>query len=165
MTGVGLVVVGLVAGVAGAMAAERIYYAHQTCLHRPMLEATMPINQPPDWQHPWLRISVLLRRMLGTRWDAETWPIVKSQLRQTLAMQSAIQHGDGSTEPTDARLHRGSTPHWFGHSCRRRSQVRLPPPRIPEATFAAIWGIVPGAPTTSTAWVASPVRCRARSKR
>lgn len=30
MTGVGLVVVGLVAGVAGAMAAERIYYAHQS---------------------------------------------------------------------------------------------------------------------------------------
>ena len=29
MTGVGLIAVGLVAGVAGAMAAERIYYASQ----------------------------------------------------------------------------------------------------------------------------------------
>jgi hypothetical protein len=23
------------------------------------------------WQHPWLRIQLLLRSMLGTRWDRE----------------------------------------------------------------------------------------------
>jgi hypothetical protein len=24
----------------------------------------------PSWQHPWLRIQLLLRSMLGTRWNA-----------------------------------------------------------------------------------------------
>jgi hypothetical protein len=25
------------------------------------------------WQHPYLRLSYLVRSILGVRWDAETW--------------------------------------------------------------------------------------------
>ena len=42
------------------------------------------------WQHPWLRISLLIRVMLGTRWDAETWPQVKAEFKQALALRSQI---------------------------------------------------------------------------
>jgi len=31
------------------------------------------------WQHPWLRIQLLLRSMLGTRWDATTWPTIQAE--------------------------------------------------------------------------------------
>ncbi len=34
------------------------------------------------WQYPWLRIQLLLRSMLGTRWDATTWPTVKVGMAQ-----------------------------------------------------------------------------------
>lgn len=34
-----------------------------------------------DWEHPWLRISLLVRAITGTRWDAETWPTAKADQR------------------------------------------------------------------------------------
>ena len=43
------------------------------------------------WQHPWLRIQFLLRTMLGTRWDAETWPTIKTELKRALALRSAME--------------------------------------------------------------------------
>jgi hypothetical protein len=45
----------------------------------------------PIWYHPGLRVQLLLRTMLGTRWDAETWPWVRSTIREALAMRSAVQ--------------------------------------------------------------------------
>jgi len=44
-----------------------------------------------SWQHPWLRISLLIRAMLGTRWDAETWPLVKAEFTKALALKSQIR--------------------------------------------------------------------------
>jgi len=43
------------------------------------------------WQHPWLRIQLLLREMLGTRWDVRTWPAVKAEFKKALALRSKIQ--------------------------------------------------------------------------
>ena len=34
--------------------------------------------------HLWLRIQRLIRVILGTRWNADEWPIVKAQLRNAL---------------------------------------------------------------------------------
>jgi hypothetical protein len=45
----------------------------------------------PAWQHPWLRIQLLRRSMLGTRWDATTWQTVKAERKKALAMRSRIQ--------------------------------------------------------------------------
>jgi len=40
------------------------------------------------WQHPWLRISVIIRTMLHTR--SKTWPEVKAELKKALALQGPI---------------------------------------------------------------------------
>ena len=31
------------------------------------------IQPDRDWQHPWLRVSLLVRSILGTQWDTATW--------------------------------------------------------------------------------------------
>jgi hypothetical protein len=36
------------------------------------------MNNERASQHPWLRVQLLVRAILGTRWDAQTWPTVKS---------------------------------------------------------------------------------------
>jgi hypothetical protein len=41
--------------------------------------------------HPWLRINRVLRAMLGTRWDPETWPQVKAEFQKALALKSQIR--------------------------------------------------------------------------
>src|SRR5437867_9912404 len=51
----------------------------------------MPSDADRAWQHPWLRISLLLRTMLDTRWDAETWPQVKAEFKNALALRSQIR--------------------------------------------------------------------------
>ena len=43
------------------------------------------------WQHPWLRIQLLLRAMLGTRWDAVAWPTIRAELRRVLRVRGEIQ--------------------------------------------------------------------------
>lgn len=48
----------------------------------------VPTDPNRAWQHPWLRVSLLNRMMLGTRWDAETWPQVKT----------GVQEGSRATE-------------------------------------------------------------------
>jgi hypothetical protein len=44
-----------------------------------------------NWQHPWFRIQLLLRSMLGTRWDATTWPAIKAEMKKALEMRSRVQ--------------------------------------------------------------------------
>ena len=41
--------------------------------------------------HPWLRTQRLIRVILGIRWNAEEWPIVKEGLRKALAERSRIE--------------------------------------------------------------------------
>ena len=44
------------------------------------------------WQHPWLRISLLLRALLGQRWDADAWQQIRTQIPTALAEKSRIEH-------------------------------------------------------------------------
>jgi hypothetical protein len=41
-------------------------------------------------RHPWLRINLILRVMLSTRWNPEAWPQVKAEFRKALALRSEI---------------------------------------------------------------------------
>jgi hypothetical protein len=41
--------------------------------------------------HPWLRIQRLIRVILGTRWNANEWPIVKAELHSAMAERTRIE--------------------------------------------------------------------------
>jgi hypothetical protein len=58
------------------------------------------------WQHPWLRIQLLLRAMLGSRWDATTWPAIKAELKKALEMRSLmVADGGGVFDlPTELQI-------------------------------------------------------------
>jgi hypothetical protein len=43
------------------------------------------------WQHPWLRIQLLLRALLATRWDAETWRQVRTSIPKALALKGRLE--------------------------------------------------------------------------
>lgn len=45
----------------------------------------------PDWRHPYLRVSLLIRLFLTERWDAATWPQIKAELRKAIALRSVIR--------------------------------------------------------------------------
>ncbi len=42
------------------------------------------------WQHPWLRLSLLLRTMLNTRWGDE-WPRIKPQIRRAVGLRRQVE--------------------------------------------------------------------------
>ena len=42
-------------------------------------------TSPSRLWHPWLRIQRLIRVILGTRWGADEWPVVKAELRKAMA--------------------------------------------------------------------------------
>jgi hypothetical protein len=56
---------------------------------------TIPSAVPDDpsraWQHPWLRVTCLIRGILGPRWSAETWPEAKKVLEWALAEQGRLR--------------------------------------------------------------------------
>lgn len=58
------------------------------------------------WQHPWLRIQLLLRAMLGTRWDHQTWPAIKAEMKKALEMRSRIQRAGWSASASVDRTNR-----------------------------------------------------------
>ena len=39
-----------------------------------------------------MRVQHLLRSMLGTRWDSETWPTAKAELRRALELRRELAH-------------------------------------------------------------------------
>jgi hypothetical protein len=39
---------------------------------------------------PWLRLALLIRSILETTWDEETWPTAKTTLARALQMRSAL---------------------------------------------------------------------------
>jgi hypothetical protein len=47
----------------------------------------------PDqrWQHPWLRVHLLLRALLTTRWDAESWAQVRLLIPKALTMKGRLE--------------------------------------------------------------------------
>jgi hypothetical protein len=47
------------------------------------------MNRLPFLQ-PWLRIELLLRSILTTRWDDATWPTVRQQLPRVLRLRSQV---------------------------------------------------------------------------
>ena len=44
-------------------------------------------TQPPDWQHPWLRVSLLIRGILVTQWDDQ----IRREVPKALALKARIQ--------------------------------------------------------------------------
>ena len=39
---------------------------------------------------PWPRVVLLVRRILATQWDAETWPAAKAELRRALELRRRL---------------------------------------------------------------------------
>ncbi len=44
-----------------------------------------------DWQHPWLRVCLVLREMLETRWGGEQWQAIKREIPTALGEKGRIQ--------------------------------------------------------------------------
>jgi hypothetical protein len=51
--------------------------------------------RPPDptrpWHLPWLRVELLLRVLLGTRWRVQAWPAAQAAFRGALRARSKIR--------------------------------------------------------------------------
>jgi hypothetical protein len=45
---------------------------------------------PQPFHLPWIRLSLLIRSILGTTWDEETWPTVKTILARALRMRTSL---------------------------------------------------------------------------
>lgn len=45
------------------------------------------------WQHPWLRVSRLIRGILGTHWSADVWSAAKKALGWALAERGRLRRG------------------------------------------------------------------------
>jgi len=43
------------------------------------------------WQHRWLRLQLIIRELLTTRWDAETWPLAEAELGKAMALQRKLK--------------------------------------------------------------------------
>lgn len=41
--------------------------------------------------HPYVRVTRVIRQILGTRWDAATWALVKPELAKALLERGRIQ--------------------------------------------------------------------------
>ena len=39
---------------------------------------------------PWPRLTLLIRGILATEWDAETWPVAKAELRRALELRRQL---------------------------------------------------------------------------
>ena len=39
---------------------------------------------------PWLRVELLIRTILTTQWDAETWPTIRQELPRVLKIRSRV---------------------------------------------------------------------------
>jgi hypothetical protein len=51
----------------------------------------MPASPDRAWQHPWLRISLLLRAILTARWDADAGKQIRAQIPNALAIKDAMR--------------------------------------------------------------------------
>jgi hypothetical protein len=47
-------------------------------------------NRPLPFLLPWPRLTLLIRRILGSQWHEATWPIAKAELRRALALRSRL---------------------------------------------------------------------------
>lgn len=56
----------------------------------PTLSVPDMSTSDPKVALPWLRVSLVIRRILGTAWDDETWPAAKTELTKALALRSRI---------------------------------------------------------------------------
>ena len=54
------------------------------------MEAPSQGSATPDWQHPWLRVSRLLRAMLTEHWGEE-WQRIRLEIPKALAEKDRIQ--------------------------------------------------------------------------
>jgi len=49
------------------------------------------MRDAPVWQHRWLRLQLVIRELLNTRWDAKSWPMAKAELGKALALQRRLK--------------------------------------------------------------------------
>jgi len=43
----------------------------------------------PPWLHPWTRVELVIRVMLGTRWG-DQWPTVKAELGKAVHLREVL---------------------------------------------------------------------------
>ena len=51
----------------------------------------MPAKLGRQWQHPWLRVSLLLRAVLTERWHGEAWERVKRDIPRLITERGRIR--------------------------------------------------------------------------
>ncbi len=93
------------------------------------------VAEDTAWQHPWLRVTLLLRAMLETRWDAATWRIIRAEIPTALAEKAAIRRAGwfnlvvlslGSLAlATSAVAHPGGTDGCGGHRDRAQGDYHV----------------------------------------
>ena len=66
---------------------------HQAALTAASKPPTVSLVLPNHhaWRHPWLRVQLVIRALTGTRWDAQQWPVVKSELGQVLIIRERMR--------------------------------------------------------------------------
>ncbi len=52
-----------------------------------------PQRSLPAWQHPWLRVSLLLGAMLNEPWDGEAWQQIRLEIPKAVAERARIAVG------------------------------------------------------------------------
>jgi hypothetical protein len=53
----------------------------------------MPDDPECAWQHPWLRMSRLIKVITGTHWGDDIWPTAEAALRWALAERGRLRRG------------------------------------------------------------------------
>jgi micrococcal nuclease len=105
-------------------------------LRGPSAKRYLPhVAEDTSWQHPWLRVTLLLRSMLETRWDAATWRIIRTEIPKALAAKAAIQREGwfnvlvlslcSLTLATSAVAHPGGTDGCGGHRDRAQGDYHV----------------------------------------
>jgi hypothetical protein len=59
------------------------------------MKRTVPLITPAARRvlYPWIRVELLIRTLTGRRWDAETWPVMREQLRHACALRILARRG------------------------------------------------------------------------
>jgi hypothetical protein len=52
---------------------------------------TRPLDPTRPWHLPWLRVELMLRMLLGSRWGVQAWPTAQAAFRGALRARSKIR--------------------------------------------------------------------------
>ena len=54
------------------------------------------MDRPLPFLLPWPRLTLLIRRILTSEWDAATWPLAKAELAKALKLRSTVERAGWS---------------------------------------------------------------------